>query len=732
MLLPPTSRIASDAADSPMTFLNVLLLGGLAAVSIPIIIHLLHKSRVRVVRWGAMHLLETVINTNRRRINLEQLILLLVRASIPLILALCMARPVLTGLRTLLGDARSSTVLLLDNSYSMEAGAGRSNMARAKEEAGQIIASLQRGSQTSAVLMGEGVSLLDEPTFDPARVKEAIDNLGAGYGAATVPAALDVARGIFGRMDHTVRNAIILTDFQRVSWPTEDAARAEVVTRLQRMPVPPRLTLMNIGAAVQDNVAIESLEFPRFVVGVKQKVQVRANLRNFGDTPYPDLRVYLKTDGNERSVSQISLGPREHAQVLFSHAFEVAGSHLIEVFADADALKADNVHTASIPVRDKLPVLLVNGDPQPEPLRGETDFAEAALQPYDAGEVELADLISTRVIRAEELEAKSMRGSEVIIMANVRSLQDQQLRDLEDFVRDGGGLLIFPGDRVEMGWYNSQFHQEERGLLPLPLDAVVGKTKEEARTVAIIAESFTHPALELFNDPRNGNLADASIRTWFKSGQKEAGAVLARLDSGDPFLVEKKFGEGSVIQCSVACDGDWSNLPVRPFYLPLLQRLTVYLASTVFPPRNLEVNKPIVAFLPVSDAGKRVILNDPTGASIELPIVKQGERGVVEYGQTQRPGLYLINAPDGSPIHYVVNTSRRESNLEKLTDPEIATIGKEMGAQVINTFAEFEEVENTRRYGRELWRILLWVILALIFFELFLEQRFARARRAPA
>ncbi len=40
-----------------MNFLNLALLGGAAALAIPIIIHLFHKSRFQVVKWGAMHLL---------------------------------------------------------------------------------------------------------------------------------------------------------------------------------------------------------------------------------------------------------------------------------------------------------------------------------------------------------------------------------------------------------------------------------------------------------------------------------------------------------------------------------------------------------------------------------------------------------------------------------------------------------------------------------------------------
>src|SRR2546428_5697207 len=101
-----------------MTFLNIALLGGVAALAIPIIIHLFHKSRFQVVKWGAMHLLEAVIRTNQRRVRIEQIILLIIRAAIPAILALCMARPVLKGAQKPMCEANTSPVVPLDNIYS--------------------------------------------------------------------------------------------------------------------------------------------------------------------------------------------------------------------------------------------------------------------------------------------------------------------------------------------------------------------------------------------------------------------------------------------------------------------------------------------------------------------------------------------------------------------------------------------------------------------------------------
>jgi hypothetical protein len=722
-----------------MSFLNIALLGGVVALAIPIIIHLFHKSRFQIVRWGAMHLLETVIRTNQRRIRMEQIILLIIRAAIPAILALCMARPVWKGLHKLVGDTRSSTIILLDNSYSMAASrAGTSNFSIAQDEAARLLNELPHGSDAQIVLMGEGgAPLLDEPTYDIARLTQALKQVPADYGTATLAAGLDFTANVFGQMHEPSRNLVVMTDFQRVSFEaTEDAEVGQMLERLRKLPLPLEITFFDVGSEVKDNVAVESLDYSRLMVGVGQKIQVRANLRNFGDAPYPDLRVYFKADGKERSVSQIRLGAHEKGQVLFTHVFETAGSHVIEVVADADSLKADNSYLASIPVRDKIPVLLVNGDPSAEPMKGETDFAEIALQPYSStGKVALADLISTKVVRTENLDAAAVTGSAVVVLANVHRLEDRQLHAIEDFVRNGGGLLIFPGNRVEVSWTNSVLFNDGRGLLPLALGSIAGDLKEGAPAVGIVSQRFEHPALDLFNDPRNGTVADAAIKMWYKLKEPNVlnangPTILARLSSGDPFLAEKTFGNGRVIECAIPCDADWSNLPMRPFYLPLLQRLTIYLASTVFPPRNLEVSKPLVAFLPAADAGKKATLVLPDGTAREVAVVRKGERGLVEYDRTQEPGLYTLNAPGSSVTHFVVNASRKESDLQKLTDAEIADFARSHGVSVVHSGAEYKQLDRTRRFGSELWRALLWLLLTLLFAELFLQQRFARVRRS--
>src|SRR5437588_11220079 len=129
------------------TLLNPLLIWGTLLGVIPIIIHLLNRRRFRRVEWAPMRYLKLTIQRNRRRIQIEQLLLLLVRIALPVLLFFFLARPVLhpTGLeRWAFGGGRASQVVVIDDSVSMGyASAGPSAFGRAREVAGALLAAAQ-------------------------------------------------------------------------------------------------------------------------------------------------------------------------------------------------------------------------------------------------------------------------------------------------------------------------------------------------------------------------------------------------------------------------------------------------------------------------------------------------------------------------------------------------------------------------------------------------------------
>ncbi len=729
-----------------MTFLNGVLALGAVAAAIPLLIHLLNRSRFRTVPWGAMHLLESVIRTNNRRIRLEQLLLLLVRCAIPAILAFCLARPVLTGWQALPGEVPSSSVLLLDNSYSMDARSdGGTHFEEAVDHACALVDRLDRRSDIATITTGGTPSpIFDSPVFDPQMMTNRLRRLSGGFGASATVDSLESGLGVLAGMANGRRHLILIGDFQAADWEMfASTTTTRLREQLDSMPIRPSLTLLKVGDQVDDNVSVDSIDFSQGALGVGQNLQLRANLHNHGPRPYPAARVLLRVDGKPDSASQIALEPNAAAQVLFACQFKTAGSHVIEIEAAVeDRLATDNFCAASIPVLDRIGVLLVDGAPSSKPLESETDFLAVALTPYTFGRVKLTDLLETRTIATSELNEAALTDAQVVVLANVSRLTDEQVTALTDYVRGGGSALIFLGNKTDLDWHNQTLHLASAAFLPMPLASLQDSSSDDRQSVRIVAQHFDHPALEVFNDRTSGNLADAEIWNWYRFGQPEqpsataqhtsdeqgAAVVMARLETGDPLIVERQFGAGVVVQVATASDADWSTLPLQPAFLPLMQQLFTTMASQVMPSRNIETGEPLVALLPSDSAGLPLALTSPDGTRHTVHPASRGAQSVVQFDRTGQPGVYTLTGSDAKAVHFVAQTPRSESDLRLLTPEEITAVAEELDADVVESAEEFLQLDRKRRHGREIWRFLLLGVLALMFIELFLQQRFARVR----
>ena len=722
-----------------MTFLNPALALGAAALAVPLVIHLLNRSRFRTVDWGATHLLVDVLRTNRRRFRLDQLLLLLVRCAIPVLLAFCLARPVWTGAEGAAGDGPVSLAILLDDSRSMSVADGaRFDAARAAVR--DLIAAAGRGSDFTVIRSGgPPAGLTDAPTFDAPALLRELDAAEPAFGPTDAPAALEAALSALAGMSHADRELVVLSDFQPADWALDEPAAAALRRRIDELPVPPRVTLLPVAGVIEEvergNLSVDAVEAPARPVGVGGPVRIRATMRNHDPNAERPVRVALTVNGEETDAGQqVVVPPGGTVRVLFVQSFATAGTHAVAVAATpaggADALPADDVGRATVRVLDRLPVLLVDGAPGREPLSGETDYLAVALSPLSFGGTGVggaADLLETSAVRPGELSADTLAEPRLVVLANVARLGDEQLDALTEYVRGGGSLLIAAGDRLDLAWHRERLYAGGGGLLPRAWAATAG---DDGPPAHVLRERFDDPALEPFNDPAHGDLSAADVRRWMTveepADDTDGGRVLARLNTGDPLLIARPFGEGRVVQMTTAVDADWSDLPLRPAFVPLAQGLAAGLATRPGPPTDLRPGDAAVAEVPAGVA--TVAAETPAGARLAVNTTVEGNRTLARFEATRRPGFYTLSWPavgdDPGAARFAVAADPRESLPGTLGAEELNRLAERLGATVADSAADHLARDDRRRHGRELWRWLLAGLLAALFLELVLQQRF--------
>ncbi|PIE22812.1 MAG: hypothetical protein CSA62_10205 [Planctomycetota bacterium] len=505
-----------------MSFLNAGLLGLGALFTVPLLIHLLNKRRYQRVPWAAMHFLLKAYKQNRRRLRLQNLLLLLLRCAIPILLALAIARPQL-GSRISLGVDNSSThhILLLDRSYSMGARSGAG---------GSPFENMRRISQALVDHIGQqendhiSLLLFDSRVSTPVR-----DELGIS-GAKRALTALDAPRDTVAHLVPAVRSAMelldegkkpgvlyIFSDFQdslldhlaQEQKPgTQKANKQEPQPKSARSDKPaapkpaspesadPRFRELAdlFGDLRERDCEIRLLPLaPRETPQNSQIVKLRllpqnavarvgatlqAELRHMGGGSR-ELLARMAIDGKNPQTRRVTLETGKLQSIEFPLRFLEEGMHSIQLSLEEDALPVDDLRQLVVHVRDRIRVLLVEGRDQDagsadlDPILGESFLWDRLLDPSSGeGKDELLTF-QTTVVDEDRFQADPsyFQGQDLIVLAGLSGPRGSVAARLTQFVEKGGGLLIIPGPGSSADLFNSRLFGSagEKGPLPLRL-----------------------------------------------------------------------------------------------------------------------------------------------------------------------------------------------------------------------------------------------------------------------
>jgi hypothetical protein len=436
----------------------------------------------------------------------------------------------------------------------------------------------------------------------------------------------------------------------------------------------------------------------------------------------------LYIDGAKQASSpELKLPAEGRTKHSFQFAVERGGLHRGEVrLAGEDGSRFDDRRFFTVEVDQAIPVAIVKPEKHEIAYLEDTFYLEAALSPVQSG----AWAITTTSLEAGELVSEPLSNYRVVYCVNLPSLDADAASRLSDYVARGGHLVWFCGDHVSPQDYSEMNDQTGGGLLPAPLVEIRTSEKDSGRdswSIGMLDKS--HPALRQLVEPPSlyqSVLVYKHIR--MNTANVTGLRILARLDDGEALIASRRVGNGSVTMIGTTAHVGWTNLPLRPIFLPLVARLTFDLAGVE------KTRLSAVAGLPIRlDFGQdippsAVEVQPPSGAVIRLSTIDQeGNRAKeFQYAETHDIGVYLLRPLEGvRPVQlaYSINPDPEEAAGERVSREEL----EKLLPAVPLVFAENpDDLSDTFRWlreGRSLWSLLLAVVLLALVFETFLSNR---------
>jgi hypothetical protein len=734
------------------------MLIALVAMAIPLIIEWLFRRRRQLIAFPAMRYLMNP--RKRRRVRLQDLILLLIRTVVPGVLVFALARPLLRPDNSATAAPRN-VVIVLDGTYSMGQSIGQTTAFEVAQTMAQdVVRGLPKDAVVSFVYLGNRPEVIKEATSDHDSIHDAIGRARVSDQAGRMVDAIEIVEKLTETTTAAPSEVYLVSDLQRSTWAPTGEDNRDATALLAHLARRCETFVLDTGGENGFNAYLTRFEPQEKVLAVGMEVhfEVDVEAKNMPANGKLWLTLFADEDRageksgkiltQELTLSDFHAG---RATVVFGHTFVEPGEHLLRVELEGDALAIDNqqFYLASVPA--SVEVLIVDpkhdAAPTADPFASNSGQLRHAVAPVTPPGFDRLSPFAVTVRRPEEVLKLNLDQYAVVILANVGNPSEALISRLEHYVGDGGKLLILVGDAVAPYEYNTRLLKGGKGLLPGELEAAVGLPPEEASKQALAAPekaadllfglSYSaagtepHPAVanvrQMTRQPTPPSVSRyLPIKPRNKSG--ELGRAVAWYTNQQPAIVERSFGQGQVLLINTSADASWNYLVYSGEYLVLMQELLRYLVGVPDRSVNLRLGEPFRQ--PVLLSSQYLLLRRPDHAKVRLAPVEQGNLWRVSYEQPDRQGVYEVDTTVEvmARRRFVVNLVSTEGDLTRL---DIVEWRRALGQAGVGYWGPDKAVlraVEARHSVKEFAWLFLWALLALLAVETYLAARFGRRR----
>ena len=693
------------------SFLAPIFLAGLAALAIPIIVHLTHREKKDAIAFPSLMFVRRIPYKTHRRQKIRHWLLFLMRSLAVILVVAAFARPLLEGdgtAATSFAGARE-VVVLLDRSHSMAYG---ERWDRAANAARRAFAGLGPDDRATLVAFAERAEAITQPTSDRAILGGALDGLEISGEMTRYGPAIELAREIVERTDRPRSEVILITDFQRTGWD------ARQVVSLPRGTV---LTQVQVADPDASNLAVIRAALTRSRSGGRERAALSAQVANLGVEAFEDVNASLELDGEEIETQSVSLEPGEVITLQFDNFVVPRRPAQGVVRVGDDDLPDDNEFRFVVEPDEPISILII------EPRGGGADHSLYLRRALAVGGQPGFEMDVRRVTR---LSPEDFDGRDLVILNDAPFPGGANGQRLSSLVDEGAGLLVVLGRRSPPGTWPDAFIN----FLPVAFGGPVDRSSGGGGTLSYL--DYDHPVFRLFRAPRSGDFSSPRFYRYRRMEGAESARVLARFDDGSIALAEGQQGAGTVMVWATGFENFWNDLAVQPVFLPYVHQLAKYLS-------NYEQPQPFYTVGNVIDLWENPMFgDDEASGEVELYVERpSGDPSVLRLSEENRflqlneIGFHRVGYVGGDDDRVYVaatNLDPRESDLSAIDPEEMAgavTAEGDVEATALEAVVLSPE-DRERRQG--LWWYLLVGAATLLLLETLISNWLSRAKPAKA
>ncbi|MBT3180303.1 MAG: hypothetical protein HOB40_09465 [Candidatus Marinimicrobia bacterium] len=668
-----------------MTVLTPSILWLLGAVSIPLIIHLLSKLRIKKVEFSTVRFIKQLETSSIRKVKIQQILLLILRMLAIASLVLMMAQPVTQGFMPgwIAAEQDARLILVIDNSASMHVIDGKlSSLEHSKREALNLIPLFKDKtritlSQTCPPLIlfeGESNNPLLNNSIQAIQSTVSYDNL-------------------WGNLNNLLRNktivepikeCVIFSDF--IQEP--DSSFLSGISNMDDW----KFYFIHPNP-VFDNLSIRSVSSLNRIKTMSQLIKLNTRVENSGQLPKPNVPLELVFNNHRvgQVVSEFDSGKEK--EFLFQAYPTNMGIVQGKVNLPRDDYSLDNTWYVSMPIMERIRCGIIGANNE------DVAMMEIVLRAIDPQNQFLS--IESRI--QPNLNRLFLDELDVAIIHNPNGMTEESVNDLDNFLSTGGGVIWFQGREIDNEFHPNLIENIGFPKLVEKIDAGQG----------FFTTTIGSGKSDLLNNLQVRNLENElpEIFSYIKTEGKGNQKVHWTLNNGDPLLMEFSSGSGTVFYFSTLLDLRWNDLAIRGMFVPLMYRLLVLTGTDELNTTSVQIDEPKWITIEEKILRNKWEVISPSGNK-EMIVPNYNLEGI-QISNTNELGVYQVFSDGKLFTSFSTRLHEKEYLQHRINQRAIEPFIQQDQIRWLMLQNDFSQAFLEARQGKSLWKTFL--LLALLF-----------------